>query len=116
MKRRLSLAHAKKIAAGGGVVGLWGLGFSRPGPGWAVGLGDTLGYAKEIASLVGKIGADHVAFGSDIEGLGTSWAINNYTHLRSVVDHLHDMKLGSSVIERVAYGNYARVLKSAMKS
>ncbi len=115
MKRRLSLAHAKKMAAQGGVVGLWGLGFSRPGPGWAVGLGDTLGYAKEIASLVGKIGADHVAFGSDIEGLGTSWAINNYTHLRSVVDHLHDMKLGSSVIERVAYGNYARVLKSAMK-
>jgi membrane dipeptidase len=116
MKRRLSLAHAKKIAAGGGVVGLWGLGFSRPGPGWAVGLGDTRGYAKEIASLVNKIGADHVAFGTDIEGVGPSWAINNYTHLRSVVEHLQDMKLESSVIERVAYGNYARVLKVAMKS
>ena len=46
----------------------------------------------------------------------TSWAINNYTHLRSVVEHLQDMKLESSVIERVAYGNYARVLKAAMKS
>lgn len=116
MKRRLSLAHAKKIAAGGGVVGLWGLGFSRPGPGWAVGLGDTRGYAKEIASLVNKIGADHVAIGTDIEGVGPSWSVNNYTHLRSVVDHLQDMKLESSVIERVAYGNYARVLKAAMKS
>ena len=116
MKRRLSLAHAKKIADRGGVVGLWGLGFSRPGPGWAVGLGDTRGYAKEIASLINKIGPDHVAFGTDIEGVGPSWAINNYTHLRSVVEHLQDMKMESSVIERVAYGNYARVLKAAMKS
>jgi microsomal dipeptidase-like Zn-dependent dipeptidase len=48
--------------------------------------------------------------------VGPSWAINNYTHLRSVVEHLQDMKMESSVIERVAYGNYARVLKAAMKS
>jgi membrane dipeptidase len=81
-----------------------------------VGLSDTRGYAKEIASLVNKIGADHVAFGTDIEGVGPNWSVNNYTHLRSVVDHLQDMKLDSSVIERVAYGNYARVLKASLKS
>jgi membrane dipeptidase len=116
LKRRLSLAHAKKIAARGGVVGLWALGLSRPGPGWSVGPRNTRAYAREIANLVDKIGADHVAFGTDIEGVGPNWAINHYGHLRSVVDYLQDMKIGSSVIERVAYANYVRVLKSALKA
>jgi len=31
-----------------------------------------------------------------------------------VVDHLQDMKLPSETIQRVAYGNYARVLKAAL--
>ncbi len=115
LKRRLSLAHAKKIAARGGVVGLWALGLSRPGPGWTVGPGNTRAYAREIANLVDKIGADHVAFGTDIEGVGPNWAINHYGHLRNVVAHLQDMKIGGSVIERVAYGNYVRVLKSVLK-
>ena len=115
LKRRLSLAHAKKIAERSGVVGLWALGLSRPGPGWTVGPRNTQAYAREIANLVDKIGADHVAFGTDIEGVGPNWAINHYGHLRSVVDSLQDMKMGASVIERVAYANYVRVLKSALK-
>jgi microsomal dipeptidase-like Zn-dependent dipeptidase len=55
-----------------------------------------------------------VAFGTDIEGVGPNWAINDYGHLRSVVDHLQAMKLPASVIERVACGNYARILKTVM--
>lgn len=116
LKRRLSLAHAKKIAARGGVVGLWAFGLSRPGSGWTVGSGDTRGYAREIANLVDKIGADHVGFGTDIEGVGPNWALNDYGHLREVVNHLQDMKLEASVIERVAYANYARILKAALKA
>jgi hypothetical protein len=114
-KRRLSVAHAKKIAGRGGVVGLWGFGRSRPGSGWSVGPRDTRSYAKEVAGLVDKIGADHVAFGTDIEGVGPNWAINDYSHLRSVVDHLQEMKLPGSVIERIAYANYARILKATLK-
>jgi membrane dipeptidase len=116
LKRRLSLAHAKKIAAGGGVVGLWGLGLFRPGLGWSVGTRDTLAYAQELAKLVDKIGADHVALGTDIEGLGPYWAVNDYGHVRSVLEHLQAMKLAPSVIERLAYGNYARVLKAVLKA
>lgn len=116
LKRRLSLAHAKKIAARGGVVGLWALGLSRPGVGWTVGPRDMRAYAREIANLVDKIGADHVAFGTDIEGVGPNWAVNHYGHLRNVVDYLQEMKLGASVIERVAYGNYARVLKAVLRA
>jgi membrane dipeptidase len=116
LKRRLSLAHAKKIAARGGVIGLWGLGLSRPAPGWSVTARDTRAYARELASLVDRLGADHVALGTDIEGVGPNWAVNSYAHVREVLDHLRDLKLEASVIERVAYGNYARVLKAVLKS
>jgi membrane dipeptidase len=120
-KRRLSLAHARKIAAQGGVVGLWGLGRSSPGaertPGrgvWTVGRRDTAGYARELAHLVEEIGADHVAIGSDIEGVGPNAAVDDYAQVREVVDALQALKLPASTVEKVAYANYARVLKAAL--
>jgi membrane dipeptidase len=116
LKRRLSVAHAKKIADRGGVIGLWGLGLSKPGLGWSVGARDNWSYAREIAKLVNLIGADHVAFGTDIEGVGPSWALNSYGDVRKVIANLEEMKLSASVIERVACGNYARVLKAVLKS
>ena len=114
LQRRLSVSLAKKIAARGGVVGVWALGLSRPGAGWPVTRGDTKGYAREVMRLVDTLGPDHVAFGTDIEGLGPNWTVNEYSHLRAVVDHLYEMKLDPSVIERLAYRNYARVLKAAL--
>jgi membrane dipeptidase len=116
LKRRLSVAHAKKIADRGGVIGLWGLGLSRPGLGWPVGARDNWSYASEIAKLVNLIGADHVAFGTDIEGVGPNWALNSYGDVRKVIANLEEMKMPASVIERVACTNYARVLKAALKS
>jgi membrane dipeptidase len=120
-KRRLSLAHARKIAAKGGVIGLWGLGRSRPGPEqtpgkgiWTVGARDTLAYARELAHLVDWIGAEHVAIGSDIEGVGPNWSVNDYSHVRQVIDALQAMKLPASTVEKVAFANYARVLKAAL--
>jgi len=113
-KRRLSLDHAKKIAARGGVIGLWGLALSRPASGWSVTLRDTAAYARELAQLADKIGADHVALGTDIEGVGPNWSVNNYADVRAVVDHLQSMKLPDSAVERIAYANYARVLKAAL--
>lgn len=116
LQRRLSLAHAKKIAHRGGVIGLWCLGLAKPRSGWSVGARDTRAYAAELASLIDKLGRDHVAFGTDIEGVGPNWAVNDYTGLRTVLEHLQAMKLPSETIERVAYGNYARVLKAVLRS
>ena len=76
---------------------------------------DTWAYAREIAKLVERIGADHVAFGTDIEGVGPNWSLNSYGDVRAVVGHLEEMKLPASAIERVACLNYARVLKAALK-
>jgi membrane dipeptidase len=123
LQRRLSLDQAKKIAAKGGVVGLWGLALSKPGPSrtpgegnWTVGRGDTRAYARELANLVNWLGADHVGIGTDMEGVGAGWSVNDYVHVRSVIDALQDMKLPSGVIEQVAYANYARVLRTALRS
>ena len=49
------------------------------------------------------------------EGVGTSGSVNDYSHVRSVVDALQELKLPASVIEKVAGRNYARVLRAAMK-
>ena len=59
LRRRLSLAHAKKIADRGGMVGLWALGLSRPGYGWSVTARSMSAYAQELANLVDKIGRAH---------------------------------------------------------
>ena len=115
LQRRLSLAQAKAIADQGGVVGLWGLGLANPRAGWRVGARDTRAYARELADLVDKIGREHVAFGTDIEGVGPNWSVNDYSGVRTVLDHLQQMRLPSETIERVAYGNYARVLKAALR-
>jgi membrane dipeptidase len=117
-QRRLSLARAKAIADRGGVVGVWGFGMERPGVGrnaWPVGRNDAKGYAREIAGLVDRIGADHVGIGTDLAGVGANASINDYADLRKVVDHLQELGMPSSAIERVGCGNYARVLKTAMK-
>ena len=116
LQRRLSLAHAKKIAAQGGVIGLWGLGLTRPGMGWSVGTRSMSAYAHELAALVNRIGADHVAFGTDIEGVGDNWAVNDYGHVRRTVEFLQEMKLPSGTIEKIAYANYARVLRAVLKA
>jgi membrane dipeptidase len=114
LQRRLSLSLARKIAAHGGVVGLWALGLANPRDRWSVRPRDTRGYANELAQLIEWIGREHVAFGTDIEGVGRNWSVNDYAGVRAVLDHLQQMKLPSETIERVAYGNYARVLKAAL--
>lgn len=121
MARRLSLAHARKIADGGGVVGLWGLGLARPDPaallgkgGWTVRSGDRRAYARELASLVDRLGADHVAIGSDIEGLGPGWTVDHYGHVRDLVDTLADLRLPAETLEKLAWRNVARVLKAVL--
>jgi membrane dipeptidase len=115
-KRALSLAQAKKIADRGGVVGLWGFALSRPSAAWPVGHNDQAAYARQLARLVDRIGADHVGIGSDLEGVGPKWSLDTYAHVRNAIDALEQMKLPASVIERVAFANYARVLKSALKA
>ncbi|MCC6209948.1 MAG: membrane dipeptidase [Burkholderiales bacterium] len=65
--------------------------------------------------LVDRIDADHVAFGTDVEGIEPNWALNSCGDVRKVIANLEEMKLPASAIERVACLDYARVLKAALK-
>jgi membrane dipeptidase len=103
--RQLSIEGAKAIAAKGGVVGLWAL---------RTDVGSSLeGYANRLAEMADWLGEDHVAFGTDMNGL-VGPAIGNYADLRRVVEHWERSGMSESRIRKMAMENYARVLRQAL--
>jgi membrane dipeptidase len=106
-RRQLSLDTAKEIARKGGVVGLWAL---------TVDVGKTLeAYADRMIELAEWLGDDHVAFGTDINGLGPHCLLSGYADLRRIIDHWQRQGVEDARIRKLAIGNYARVLKAALQ-
>jgi membrane dipeptidase len=103
--RQLSLEGARAIAAKGGVVGLWAL---RTDVGSSV-----EAYADRLAEMAEWLGEDHVAFGTDMNGL-VGPAITNYADLRRVVDRWERSGMSERRIRKIAMENYARVLRQAL--
>jgi membrane dipeptidase len=105
--RRLTLDVAKAIAAKGGVVGLWVL---------RQDVGNTLeAYGDRLSELAAWLGDEHVAFGTDINGLGPDGAIlSTYAELRRVIEYWQRTGVTDARIRRMAIENYARVLSRAM--
>jgi membrane dipeptidase len=103
--RQLSLEGAKAITAKGGVVGLWALRSD---------VGQTPeAYADRLSEMADWLGDDHVAFGTDMNGL-IGPVLNSFADLRRVVDHWQRRQLSESRIRKLAIENYARVLRQAM--
>jgi membrane dipeptidase len=106
-RRQLSLGMAKEIAQRGGVVGLWAL---------APDVGKTVeAYADRMLELVEWLGEDHVAFGTDMNGLGPFSMLSGYADLQRVVERWRQRGVADTRIRKLAAGNYARVLKSALE-
>ena len=112
LARSLALPVARKIAARGGVVGLWSVRMTAGDAQYRVRTSGS--YADEIVRMCDLIGPDHVAFGTDLEGVGPDRALTDYGDLRDVADSLLKRGLGESALEGVLFGNYARVVKRAM--
>jgi membrane dipeptidase len=106
--RALGVKQAKQIADLGGAIGLWSLGASFGG--------GVDGYAAEIIRMVNLVGADHVMFGSDQDGLPQGSVINQLADLRKVVEALSKKGVEEKVIRAVAFENYARCLKTAIQN
>jgi len=105
--RQLPLATAKAIAEKDGVVGLWALSND---------IGKTTqSYAERLLELGDWLGDDHVAFGTDINGLAANALFNSYVDLRRVVDHFQSQGMPERRIRKLAIGNYARVLRQAFQ-
>jgi membrane dipeptidase len=106
-RRQLSLDTAKEIAAKGGVVGLWAL---------TSDVGKTIeGYADRMIELAEWLGEDHVAFGTDLNGLGPYGLLQGYGDLPRVIAHWQRQGVSDARIRKLAAGNYARVLKAALQ-
>jgi len=105
--RQLSIEQAKAIAGKGGVVGLWTLGSD---------VGATVErYGDRLQEMADWLGEDHVAFGTDMNGL-VSLAISNYADLRRVVEYWQRRGLSEARIRKLAIENYARVLRQALNA
>jgi membrane dipeptidase len=105
--RQLTLAAAKDIARKGGVVGLWAL---------RVDVGKKIeDYARRLWDMADWLGEDHVAFGTDLNGLGDGAMAWSYADLRRVVEHWQNRKMPEARIRKIANGNYARVLRDALR-
>ncbi len=111
--RSLSPAQAKKIAARGGVIGLWTV-RARGDSKYPVYSLDS--YADEIMRMADIVGPEHVAFGTDMEGAGPNPVMTRYADLREVVNNLAKRGLPEATLNNICIGNYARALKKAMKT
>jgi membrane dipeptidase len=103
--RQLGLDTAKAIAAKGGVVGLWAI---RSDAGQTV-----EAYADRLSEMADWLGEDHVAFGTDMNGISNP-VITGYADLRRVVEYWERSKMDERRIRKLAIENYARVLKQAL--
>lgn len=107
-RRQLSLDLAKEIARKGGVVGLWAL---------APDIGRTVeSYGDRLLELAEWIGEDHVAFGTDMNGLGPYASLSGYGDLKRVIEHWQRQGVPETKIRKLAIGNFARVLKAALEA
>ena len=106
--RQLRLSDAKAIAAAGGVIGLWAL---------TLDIGGSIeAYASRLLQMAEWLGDQHVAFGTDINGLGPNAMLKTYADLRRVVEHWQSRSVPDARVRRIASENYARVLKRAMSA
>lgn len=104
--RQLSMDGAKAIAGNGGVVGLWTL---RSDVGATVDA-----YGDRLLQAADWLGEDHVAFGTDMNGL--VGAITDYSDVRRVVEHWQRRGVSESRVRKLAIENYARVLRQALEA
>ena len=106
-RRQLSLDTTKEIARKGGVIGLWSL---------TADVGKTVeAYADRMIELAEWIGDDHVAFGTDINGLGPFSVLSGYGDFHRIVAHWQRQGVDEARIRKLAIGNYSRVLKAALQ-
>lgn len=103
----LSSATAQKLAAKGGVIGIW------PS---LVNYKSIADYGDGIRSLIDEVGEDHLAFGTDMDGLGPfTLFTHHYDDLRRTSDYLASRSVSEKTLAKISIGNYARLLRAAMQ-
>jgi membrane dipeptidase len=62
-----------------------------------------------------RIGVDHVGFGSDFDGADMPTAIRDASFFQDLVQALRDKGYQGEDVEKIAYKNWLRVLRSVWR-
>jgi len=104
--RLISAEHAKLIAEGRGVIGIWPARFQ---------FADVPAWVEGIARMVDVAGIDHVGIGTDMEGgINEVWA--DYADLPMLADSLLAHGFGPDDAAKVLGGNYLRVWRNVVEA
>lgn len=103
--RTIPPAHARLVAASGGVIGIWPPVSIFP---------DKMALAAGIARMVAVVGIDHVGLGSDMNGLFGASAFASYEETPALVEALLRHGFGPEEVRKLMGGNYARVLAQSL--
>ncbi|MCJ7629135.1 MAG: dipeptidase, partial [Longimicrobiales bacterium] len=70
---------------------------------------------KHVEYIADKIGVDHVGFGSDFDGTQVPQDMKDASGLPKLLDALKDRGIKGAALNKVAHGNWLRVLKESWK-
>jgi membrane dipeptidase len=70
---------------------------------------------RHVDYLAGRMGIDHVAFGSDFEGADVPDAIGDATGLPRVVEALRERGYDDEALAKITHGNWLRVLRATWR-
>ena len=102
----VSLNNAKKIAQRGGVIGIWPSKYN---------FNDPRAYVEALGEAVSMVGEDHVAFGTDMQGLAPQHTmLESYAGMREVVNLMLAANMPETTVRKVAGENYGRLLKTVL--
>jgi membrane dipeptidase len=100
--RAVSREHARLVAERGGVVGVFPVTFGGPGFG---------GYIDHLSRMADAVGIDHVAVGTDMDGIPFQVAtFDDYAEWPSIATALLARGYGRVDVSKVMGGNVVRVL------
>lgn len=68
-----------------------------------------------VRHFIDKGGVDCVGIGTDFDGIGGEFEIGDCTQMMLLFDALHKKGFSWDVIEKIAYGNVARVIREGMR-
>ena len=103
----VSLANAKVLAQRGGLIGMWPSRFNFKDP---------RAYVGALGEAVAELGEDHVAFGTDMQGLAPAHTMMDaYPGMREVVNLMLASNMPETTVRKVAGENYGRLLKTVLQ-
>jgi membrane dipeptidase len=113
--RNLTEKQIQAIGDSDGLVGvIFGPAMTRP-DGEREGDISLAGIADHIDYIAERIGVDHVALGSDFDGAQMSQELHDVTGLPRLIEELRNRGYDDESLEKIAYGNWFRVLRDTWK-